>query len=186
MNITACAPNTRAVIAAINRFTLDMPAAEIPEDVLARVRMLFLDIIRICIAAAPMQAGVLARRIAFDLDGAGPQGDRYTLLFDGRQVSIAGVAFAAATQIDNLDGHDGYNPTKRHLGIVVVLSLVALAEHLQQLSGRDALAVMIVSYEIAGSAGMSPTREVRRENGRAIEAIWSKKIWRGQAGAQHL
>ena len=30
---------------------------------------------------------------------------------------------------------------------------------------------------------ISPTREVRRANGRAIEAIWSENVRRGQAGA---
>lgn len=77
------------------------------------------------------------------------------MLFDGRRASIAGAAFAGATEIDNLDGHDGYNPTKGHIGVAVVPSLIAVAEHVRELSGRDALAAMVIAYEVAGRAGIA-------------------------------
>lgn len=77
------------------------------------------------------------------------------LLFDGRRVSLAGAAYAAATQTDNLDGHDGYNPTKGHIGVVAAPALAVLAERLPGLSGPDALAALIVGYEIAGRAGIA-------------------------------
>jgi len=139
----------------IGAFALDLSADQIPNSVLQTARLLFLDTIGICIAATPMEAGVLARETAFRIYNTGTEGDRATLLFDGRKASIAGATFAAATQIDNLDGHDGYNPTKGHIGVAVVPALIAVAEHLPDLSGIDALTAMIVGYEIAGRAGMA-------------------------------
>ena len=76
-------------------------------------------------------------------------------MFDGRRVSLAGAAFAAATQTDNLDGHDGYSPTKGHMGVVVVPTVAALAEGLPALTGPEALALIVVGYEIAGRAGIA-------------------------------
>lgn len=102
-----------------------------------------------------MQAGQIARESAVALFGAGDPGLSARMLFDGRRVSVAGAAYAAATQTDNLDGHDGYNPTKGHIGVVVVPALAALAETIQDFSGPEALAAVIVGYEVAGRAGIS-------------------------------
>ena len=70
-------------------------------------------------------------------------------------MSIAGAGYAAATQTDNLDGHDGYNPTKGHIGVAVVPSIAALSETLPDISGRESLAAITVGYEVAGRAGIS-------------------------------
>ena len=155
MNIVAQASSDRTCFSGVSGFVFDLSNDQIPNDVLQTARMLFLDTIGICIAAAPMQAGVLARETAYRLYGSGSPDDKSTLLFDGRQASIAGAAFAAATQTDNLDGHDGYNPTKGHIGVAVVPSLVAVAEHIPDLSGRDALTAMVIGYEVAGRAGIA-------------------------------
>ena len=77
------------------------------------------------------------------------------ILFDGRRASIPGAAFAAATQIDNLDAHDGYNPTKGHIGCAVVPVLFAFAETRPGISARDALAALVMSYEVAARAALA-------------------------------
>ena len=41
------------------------------------------------------------------------------MLFDGRRQPLPGP-YSAATQTDNLDAHDGYNPVKGHIGVAVV------------------------------------------------------------------
>jgi 2-methylcitrate dehydratase PrpD len=76
-------------------------------------------------------------------------------MFDGRKASIPGAAFATASQIDNLDAHDGYNPTKGHIGCAVVPALCAFAEHHPSLSGRDALAALAISYEVSARAAIA-------------------------------
>jgi len=78
------------------------------------------------------------------LHGAGSGLPATRMLFDGRSVSLAGTVFAAATQIDKLDGHDSYGPTKGHLGVVAVPTLAAL----------------VIGYEIAGRAVVSGVRRI--------------------------
>lgn len=136
------------------RFALDLTPADIPPEVLARAALLLLDTLGICAAAGPMEAGRIARDTAVALFGPGDPAHSARLLFDGRPASPAGAVFAAASQIDNLDGHDGYNPTKGHIGVVAVPTLAALAERVD-LSGPQALAALVVGYEIAGRAGIA-------------------------------
>jgi 2-methylcitrate dehydratase PrpD len=136
-------------------FVLRRPAAAFPALVLEQARYLLLDTIGIAIAAGPMEAGRIARDTAALLYGSTDPRHSARMLFDGRRASIAGAAYAAATQIDNLDGHDGYSPTKGHIGVAVVPALAALAEACPDLSGPEALASLVVGYEIAGRAGIA-------------------------------
>lgn len=141
--------------AAVDHFIRTMPGVDIPQGTRDRVALLMLDTLGIAIAATPMEAGVLARETAFRLYGAGTAQDTAWMMFDGRKASLAGAAFAAASQTDNLDGHDGFNPTKGHIGVAVVPALVSVAQHMPDLSGPDALDALVVSYEIAGRAGLA-------------------------------
>lgn len=128
---------------------------DIPDETLKRAGLLLLDTLGICAASAPMEAGRIGRDAAALLYGAGDPQVAARMLFDGRSVSLAGAVYAAATQTDNLDGHDGYNPTKGHTGVVVAPTLAALAETGPELSGRNALAALVVGYEIAGRAAIA-------------------------------
>ena len=139
----------------IDQFIRNQRTEEIPQAVLDHVALLLLDTLGIAIAAAPMQAGQIARETARRLYGSGNRDDTAWMMFDGRAASLAGAAFATASQIDNLDGHDGYNPTKGHTGVAVVPALVSLAQHLPDLSGRDALAALVTGYEVAGRAAIA-------------------------------
>jgi 2-methylcitrate dehydratase PrpD len=132
-----------------------MPVDTIPQATLDRVALLLLDTLGIAIAATPMQAGVLARQTAHRLYGSATPDDTAWMMFDGRPASLAGAAFATASQTDNLDGHDGFNPVKGHIGVAVVPALVSFAQHLPQLSGPEALAALVVGYEVAGRAGLA-------------------------------
>jgi 2-methylcitrate dehydratase PrpD len=143
------------VSAKLADFALRKPAAAFPDEVLDAAALQFLDTMGIVIAAAPMEAGTIARDVAVLLYGAGAPRHAARILFDGRRVSAAGAAYAAATQTDNLDGHDGYPPTKGHIGVAVVPALAALAEATPQLSGPEALASLVIGYEIAGRAGVA-------------------------------
>ncbi|NVO58294.1 MmgE/PrpD family protein [Rhodobacteraceae bacterium B1Z28] len=136
-------------------FTLGSRVEDFPDSTLRAAALMLLDTLGITIGAGPMQAGRIARDSAAALYGAGEQGFGARMLFDGRRVSVAGAAYAAATQTDNLDGHDGYNPTKGHIGVVVVPALAALAETIGDFSGPEALAAVTIGYEVAGRAGIS-------------------------------
>lgn len=136
-------------------FVLRRPASVFPEAVLEKASYLLLDTMGIAVAAGPMEAGRIARDAAALLYGSTDPRHAARMLFDGRRVSLAGAAFAAATQIDNLDGHDGYSPTKGHIGVVTVPALAALAEARPDLTGPEALASLVVGYEVAGRAAIS-------------------------------
>ncbi|MCE8553002.1 MmgE/PrpD family protein [Ruegeria pomeroyi] len=144
--------NTLERIAA---FTLDSRAEDFPIPVREAAALMMLDTLGVIAAASPLDAGVIARDAATLLYGTTDPDHRARMMFDGRPVSLAGAAYAAATQTDNLDAHDGYNPTKGHIGVVVIPTLAALAQHLPNLSGQEALAAVTIGYEVAGRAGIT-------------------------------
>jgi 2-methylcitrate dehydratase PrpD len=139
----------------VARFTLGLQARDIPASAMERAGELLLDTIGIAAASAPMEAGRISRDMAAMIFAPGDAAHAATMLFDGRKASLAGAAYAAASQIDNLDGHDGYNPTKGHIGVVALPALAALGEHIADLGGPDALAALVVCYEVAGRAAIA-------------------------------
>lgn len=139
----------------VAEFTLGRDAQDFPDRTHEAAALMLLDTLGITIGSGPMLAGQIARDSAAALYGAGEPGLSARMPFDGRRVSVAGAAYAAATQTDNLDGHDGYNPTKGHIGVVVVPALAALAETVGDFSGPEALANVIIGYEVAGRVGIS-------------------------------
>ncbi len=136
-------------------FALRPKAADIPDAVLEHAAYLLLDTLGVAAAATPLDAGRIARETAVRLYGTSDPAMKAHVMFDGRTASMAGAAFAAGTQIDNLDAHDGYNPVKGHIGSAVVPALCTLGEQAPDLSGRDALAALVVGYEFAARAGLS-------------------------------
>lgn len=127
----------------------------IPESSLDMAATLLIDTIGVAAGAAGLASGRIARDHAFAFHGAGAPEHAAHMIFDGRQASVSGAAFAAATQIDNLDGHDGLNQTKGHIGCAVVPALFAFAEARQDLSARDALKALVMSYEVAARAAFA-------------------------------
>ena len=130
-------------------------AADIPESALRFAAILLADTLGVAAGATGMEAGRIGRSVALDLYGTGSAEWSAPILFDGRRASLAGAAYAAATQIDNLDAHDGFNPVRGHIGCAVVPAMFAFAERTPGLSGRDALAAMVIAYEVAARAGLS-------------------------------
>lgn len=126
-----------------------------PQSSLDMGASLLIDTLGVAAGAAGMQAGCIAREQAVQFHAEGDPTQAVRLLFDGRKASLTGVTFALASQIDNLDAHDGYNPTKGHIGCVVVPALCAFAEQRPNLSGQDALTALVLSYEIAARAGIA-------------------------------
>ena len=148
-------PPPSPALAAVMDFVLTLAPGDIPPAVRRKAALLLLDTLAVTACAAPLDAGRIARAAAARLFAAGTSADRARMLFDGRPVSVAGAVYAAATQTDNLDGHDGYNPAKGHVGVVAAPALAALADGLPDLSGPEALAALVVCYEIASRAGVA-------------------------------
>ena len=76
------------------------------------------------------------------------------LLFDGREISPVGAAFANAATIDAIDGHDGHRLTKGHAGAAVLPAALSVIDHKVANVG-DLLTALVIGYEIANRAGMA-------------------------------
>ncbi len=137
----------------IAAFALD--PLDIPEEAVEMAATLLIDTLGVGAGAVDLAPARIARDHAVRFMSAGGPEDAAPLLFDGRSASIPGASFALATQIDNLDAHDGYNPTKGHIGCAVVPALCAFAEHLPDLSARDALIALVMSYEMSARAAIT-------------------------------
>ena len=144
-----------AQLSQVTDFVLSLAPDDVPVGARRAAALMCLDTLGVAAAAAPMQAGRLARDTAALLYGAGAPSHAAPMLFDGRRVSLAGAAYAAATQTDNLDAHDGYNPVKGHIGVAIVPALLALAEQSDDMDGNTALTLITLGYEIAGRAGLA-------------------------------
>jgi len=136
-------------------FTLQTRFDDIPEEAILRVQDYILDLIAVSAASHDIVASKLAREMAVRQFGAGSEAEQARILFDGRNASRAGAAYAGATQIDSLDAHDGYSVAKGHAGCGLLPGLLAFAERQADLSGQDALTAMVLGYEIASRAGVA-------------------------------
>ena len=148
-------PNPSETFRNVARFVNDFDVASVPADVLQTAKLLLLDLIGVVAAGSKLAAGRIARDHAVNYWAAGPGIPAARLLFDGRPTSLPGFGFAMATQLDNLDAHDGWQPSKGHAGAALFPALCAFAEAEAALSGREALAAMVIGYEIAYRAAIA-------------------------------
>ncbi len=148
-------PEPSPRFATVAAFIADTTADQIPAPVLSFAAHLVLDLIGVAAAATKLHASTIARNHAAMHWAAGPGAPATRLLFDGRAASLPGAAFALATALDNLDAHDGWQPSKGHAGAALFPALAALADSTANLSGRDALASLVVGYEIAYRASVA-------------------------------
>lgn len=144
----------RAQFGAVSDFVLSSDT-QIPESEIKFAARLMVDTLGVTAGASQLEVSQIVKNHAVRFLGAGDIASQARILFDGRVASQLGAAFAAASQTDNLDAHDGYAPVKGHIGCAVVPALFALAEHLPELTSREALKAMVVSYEIAARAGLA-------------------------------
>ena len=117
---------------------------DLPESSIEMADRLLVDTIGVCAGASNLEVGKIAREFASSFIAGDSAQTSTPILFDGRMASLPGAAYAAATQIDNLDGHDGFNPVKGHIGCAVVPALFSFARHLPGLSGRGSSTRIIV------------------------------------------
>ncbi|MEL6421141.1 MAG: MmgE/PrpD family protein, partial [Pseudomonadota bacterium] len=145
----------------VTRCTLD----EMNDDTTEMAALCLLDLIGVAAAGSRLDAGRIARDFAATQMAAGREENgrdgqdrpshQARLIFDGRPVSLSGAAFAAATQIDNFDAHDGWQPSKGHAGVALFPVLLAVADTQQNLAGREALVSLVVGYEVAYRAALA-------------------------------
>lgn len=140
---------------ALSSFLRGCHAETLPAETLQTAKLYLLDLIGVMIAADRLEASRIARNHAANHWAAGPGAPSAPLLLDGRHVSLPGFGFAVATQIDNLDAHDGWQPSKGHAGAALFPALAAFGFHTPQLSGPEALAALVAGYEISYRAALA-------------------------------
>jgi 2-methylcitrate dehydratase PrpD len=122
---------------------------DIPPEVRTRAPLHLLDLFGIGAAGMRTTASRLIRDHAHeDFGGTMP------LLFDGRGTSPTGAAMAAGITIDSIDGHDGFNPAKGHIGAPMCPAAL-YAAHEAGASGRDFLTAIIAGYEFGARAAIA-------------------------------
>ena len=145
----------RARFDRIAEFILATEPSRVPAQARHYASLLLLDTLGVAAAAHAMEPARIARDAALRLFAAGPQGPVAKMLFDAGIASVPGAIFAAAAQIDNLDAHDGYNPSKGHTGVVVVPALLAFCQAAAPIGAQEALAALLVGYEVGARAAIA-------------------------------
>jgi len=131
----------------------------LPDDVVASAQRSLLDLIGVAAAGSRSRAAAIASAYAAtQLCG---RDHNARILFDGRRSGLAGAAFAGASTIDALDGHDGHVLTKGHAGAAILPALLALVDAAgpgevpAPVDGREFLTRLVLGYEIATRAGIA-------------------------------
>src|SRR5262252_10572310 len=131
----------------------------LPEAVVASARRSLLDLCGVTAAGTRTAASAIGNAYAAtQLLGSGRNA---RILLDGRRAGIAGAAFAGATTIDAIDGHDGHVLTKGHAGAALLPALLALidaarpGERAGVIDGREFLTCLVLGYEVATRAGIA-------------------------------
>jgi 2-methylcitrate dehydratase PrpD len=140
-------------------FVRELAFADLPDDVVACARRSLLDLIGIAAAGSRTHlAQIAVSYAATQLCGS----DRNArILFSGRRAGLAGAAFAGATTIDALDGHDGHALTKGHAGAALLPALLAFVDGAKggepagEVDGREFLTCLVLGYEVATRAGLA-------------------------------
>ena len=123
--------------------------AELPAPVQRQSKLCVLDLLGIAAGAHHLSLSQMIRAHASEtFGGAAP------MLFSDRTASPAGVALAAGMTIDALDGHDGYNPAKGHIGCPLFPATLALA-HQAGASGAAFLTAIAMGYEFGSRASVA-------------------------------
>ncbi|MGR3758769.1 MmgE/PrpD family protein [Roseobacteraceae bacterium NS-SX3] len=131
------------------RFALTLTWEDIPPGVRAQAKLSLLDTLGVGADGLGTALSRIIRGHAHESFGGG-----LPMLFDGRGVSAPGFALAAGMTIDALDGHDGYNPAKGHIGAPLIPGLLALART-GGASGRDLLTALVAGYEFGARAAVA-------------------------------
>ncbi len=138
-----------SAIAFIHKLTFDA----LPPTVIEQAKLCVLDLLGVALAGRETELSRIAGDHAAEFFAAGTLRSR--MLFDGRIASPIGAGLAGAMTIDSCDGHDGHAQTKGHVGVTVLPALLALADALPGMTGREFLACIVLGYELGTRAGIA-------------------------------
>lgn len=129
-------------------FIQQLALASIPPEVSARASLSLLDLIGITVGGSATRLSAIARDMAAgDMPGPCP------IPLDGRGAAAPAMAMALGMAIDSLDGHDGFNPAKGHIGCPLLPAMLALAP--SDCTGAEFLATLVMGYEFGARAAIA-------------------------------
>ena len=132
-----------AILAFLHRFSL----SDVPDEVVTHARYLMLDLLGVAAAGRQTKNADIICDYAAGFMGAGEKQPAVPILFDGRGVSTAGAALAGGMMIDAIDAHDGYKPTKGHVGCALLPSILAALASVGQLEDEEALLTALIASQ---------------------------------------
>lgn len=122
-------------------FVHDLQWEDLPGAVRTQVRRCLRDLIGVAAGGLRTDLSRIIRDYAAeDFPGNAP------ILFESRRAAPAAAAMAMGMTIDSLDGHDGYNPSKGHIGCPLLPALLVFG-HAGQASGQAFLTALAMGYE---------------------------------------
>ena len=144
-----------AKFADVPAFVRGLAFDDLPGSVVASAQRSLLDLIGIAAAGNRTRAAAIAGAYAATQLCGSDRNAR--ILFDGRRAGIAGAAFAGASTIDAVDGHDGHVLTKGHAGVAILPALLALCDGVNRrpaIDGREFLTAAVAGYEVGPRVGL--------------------------------
>ena len=126
---------------------------DLPEEVRLFAKRCLLDLVGVLVSGKTTELSSLICNHAAEHFSNGAKAA--SILLDGRLASPVGAALANGMTIDSIDAHDGYKPTKGHVGCHVLPTILALCEAEKKMGGKELLANLVVGYEIGGRAGIA-------------------------------
>ncbi|MEM9523273.1 MAG: MmgE/PrpD family protein [Pseudomonadota bacterium] len=132
----------------ITEFIQNVGLSEMPDPVIHQVGRLLLDLVGVGLGGARTRLSSIIRNHA-----ARQFGGPLPMLFDDRTASASGAALAGGMTIDALDGHDGFNIAKGHVGCALMPSVLALMAEAGIDDGHAASEALIIGYELGARLG---------------------------------
>ncbi len=130
-------------------FVHQLSWSDLPDPVKTQVKRCLRDLIGVAAGGlgTPL-SGIIRDHAAEDLPGPEP------LVFDARTAAPAAAALALGMTIDSLDGHDGFNPAKGHIGCPLLPAALVFARA-QNASGEAFLTALAMGYEFGARASVA-------------------------------
>lgn len=135
----------------VTSFIHDLSWGDLSDHAREMAELCVLDLIGVAVGGTGTRLSAIVRDHGVQMFG----GSDSFLMFDGRNVSPAGVALAGGMTIDALDAHDGYNPAKGHVGCSVFPAALAMAVALGRTGGQDFLTDIALGYELGSRLALA-------------------------------
>ena len=146
----ASVPAVEPLAARIARAAVSLSPADLPAEVTAKVKLCLFDLIGCAFEARDLPWSRQAVQMAERLTDAGATGA--AMIGAPTLSTYTDAAFANAVMAHGLVREDMHAGSISHLGIVVLPTLLALAQY-RRVSGRDFIAAAAVGYEVGGQIG---------------------------------